>query len=241
MSDILRRRSWAIQPGSAAVTSDRFSLFVVGFAARDRSGLAHHIDELRSQGVRVPRRTPVIWSLDARLVDGRSFIGTSASRSSGEVVPVLLRLGGRWMLTVGSDHTDRVLERQTLIGSKRACPKPVSSECWDLRSVETRWDALLLRSWIRRGNDWVPYQEGGCSELRPPGWYIHEIDRRRPAGDCVVFCGTVSTIRGLELGAVGFRGELEDPVSGLQLRCEYSVADQAVGEPGKEERDRSVS
>src|SRR5581483_3452572 len=141
------RSSWRIQPGSSAVTADDFKLFVVGFAARDISQLTHHIEELRSHGVRLPKRTPVIWTIRADLLNSGEFSPTSFLHSSGEVEPVLLRLNDRWMLTVGSDHTDRLLERQTLVGSKRACPKPVSNECWDLGDVMGRWDGLLLRSW----------------------------------------------------------------------------------------------
>jgi hypothetical protein len=68
--------------------------------------------------------------------------------TSGEAEAVLLVAGNDIWVAVGSDHTDRELDKVNIVASKQVCPKPVSAEVWRYADARERWDSLALRSWI---------------------------------------------------------------------------------------------
>jgi hypothetical protein len=209
-------------PVPLAVEAEQVDL--VGYAGRDETSVAAHLAELAELGVDPPEHVPMVWQVPGRLLAtaGR-LIDADPASCSGEAEPVLVRHGREWYVTVGSDHTDRDLERSSIQDAKEACPKLVVAEAWPLADVHNHWDDLELRSFVLVDGQWRPYQAAPITELRHVDWYLATFDEDRP-GDRVVFCGTVPTISGLVLGADGFRAELVDPTRGLTLRCEYQVA-----------------
>jgi hypothetical protein len=56
--------------------------------------------------------------------------------------------GGEVFVGVGSDHTDRALERLSIPAAKQACPKVAGTAVWRLDEVEDHWDRLELRAWV---------------------------------------------------------------------------------------------
>jgi len=211
-----------LSPDGVLVDLEYPTVAVVGYSGRDRAAVQVHLDELAAHGVPPPAEVPAVWELDASALTSAGRIEVDPARSSGEVEPVLARAGGDWYLSVGSDHTDRVLERTSMAAAKSACPKVIASECWRLADVEARWDTLELRSQVRVCGAWRDYQRGPLALIRQVGFY-----RRRFAdvvGDLVVFCGTVPTIDGLVLGADVFRAALVDPGLGRTLTCQYQLA-----------------
>ena len=45
-------------------------------------------------------------------------------------------------VTVGSDHTDRLAEKQSIVLSKRLAPKVVAKRVWALEDVVGHWDPV---------------------------------------------------------------------------------------------------
>ena len=228
MSVNVRKRTGVIElvvenePVPLAVEPEQVDL--VGYAGRDQAAVAAHLEELAALGVDPPEQVPMVWQVPGRLLATYGgLVDVDPAACSGEAEPVLIRHAREWYLTVGSDHTDRDLERSSIQAAKEACPKLVAPEAWPVAAVHQHWDDLQLRSFVLVDGQWHPYQAAPIAELRHLDWYLTTFDDRRP-GDRVVFCGTVPTVSGLVLGADGFRSELVDPNRGRTLRCEYRLA-----------------
>src|SRR5690606_10619106 len=82
----------------------RCRLIIAGFTGRNEDAVAAHVRELAVLGVPPPSKTPTFYELSGKLVTFEERIYGS-DRSSGEVEPVLLRINGKYYLSVGSDHT----------------------------------------------------------------------------------------------------------------------------------------
>src|SRR3546814_21025368 len=67
-------------------------------------------------------------------------------------------------VTVGSDHTDRKVETQSVVLSKNLCPKPVARTAWPLTQVLPHWDRLVLMATC----DGETPQEGALSAILKP-------------------------------------------------------------------------
>lgn len=167
-------------------------LIVAGYTGRDEAAVAEHIAELEAIGVPPPPSVPAFYELDPALVTTSSVIDVSSAHTSGEVEPVLIRHDGNFFLTVGSDHTDRELERVDIADAKAACPKPLGENT--IRLSEVDWDSLGAQSTV----DGQPYQRGGVDSLRHPA---DLLDRMTAAlgeisDDFVMFCGTMPLLGG---------------------------------------------
>ena len=145
--------------------------------------------------------------------------------TSGEVEPVMFSMRDGLWLGIGSDHTDRKLETQSVAASKQICPKLVGREVWDCREIADHWEELVLRSYIveQPGGERVLYQEGGVSQMLLPGDLI--TGYAGPAGlpvGTVMFGGTFPAKGGIR-PAVHFEMELDDPVLKRKLTHGYSI------------------
>jgi hypothetical protein len=109
---------------------------------------------------------------------------------------VLIRDNGRHYLGVGSDHTDRDLERADIAASKAACPKPVGHQVTALPDdlVALNWDAIDVESDV----DGQPYQRGSLAALRTPTDLLSRLTSTlgELGDDLVIFCGTVPLLTG---------------------------------------------
>jgi 4-hydroxyphenylacetate 3-monooxygenase len=199
-------------------------VLVAGFTGRDTEAVRQHIEELAAVGVPVPTETPALYRLGPDRVTQGEVLVVSGGDTSGEVEPVVVRAGGRSWLTVGSDHTDREVERTSIEASKDACAKVVGTECMALDALES-WDEAALTSRIDSGER---YQEGSLAELLPLPELLGELDRREAVrlddGD-VLFCGTVPAIGGIRPSR-RFEGKLHVPGVG-SLEVGYRVVDVA--------------
>ena len=121
-------------------------------------------------------------------------IRVTGGSTSGEVEPVILRQDSEYYLTVGSDHTDRDLERSDIHGSKAVCPKPVASAVVPLGTdlASAGWDHMTVASTV----DGNPYQSGTVSSLRHPADLFDRLTGVVGAvtDDFALFCGTVPLI-----------------------------------------------
>jgi hypothetical protein len=206
---------------------------LVGFSGRDRRSVESHLDELEALGVERPAEVPAVWQVPGSRLVPPGDVEIATLTTSGEVEPVVLRHGGEWFVSVGSDHTDREAERTSILDAKQRCPKVLAAGCWRIDDVFDRWDGLTIHSFVQVGGAWRPYQEASLRELVPLSWFLDRFGDEA-GGDRVVFCGTVPTVGGLELGASAFRGELVDHTRRACLRFDYRtvVADRELPATG---------
>jgi hypothetical protein len=150
-----------------------------------------------------------------------------SGHTSGEVEFVLLCEAGapRWV-TVGSDHTDRDMERRSLAAAKQMYPKILAPTVWPLSEVLPHWDALILRSWVCIDGTRQPYQEDTLQAMLAPADLLAAVVRAYGAPalqQAVVFSGTLATLGGELLCGERFEMELLDPVLGRRIRHSYAV------------------
>jgi len=94
-------------------------LICAGWVGKDRQALQAHIDELSHLGIPEPGRVPIFMNLSTYLLTTDDELTVVSDRSSGEVEYVLLCRGEELRVTVGSDHTDRQVETQSIPSSKQ--------------------------------------------------------------------------------------------------------------------------
>ena len=167
-------------------------LVVIGYAGRDRAAVEHHIDELAELGVPRPASIPLFMVFPPWLLSQAPSIAVAGPESSGEAEIVVVVDGDEAFVTVGSDHTDRVLEAIDIVASKGVCPKPVATSGWPAAAVSGRWEDLTLSSRIDGG---VVYQDGSAGANLPPLELVAAIPWAGPRPRCfAAFTGTVPVI-----------------------------------------------
>lgn len=168
-------------------------LVVAGYTGRNEAAVREHIDELAALGIAPPPHVPMRYALDPALLTTAPAVPVHGDATSGEVEPVLLRHAGRWYLGVGSDHTDRALEREDIAHSKAVCPKPVGRTVLPLPdglaqgAFDAAWDAGTVESTV----DGEPYQSGPLTGLRTPSDLLERLGEREGTGDLAILAGTV--------------------------------------------------
>lgn len=205
-------------------------LFVAGFTGRDRAAIDEHLRELAELGVPTPDRLPTLYEVDPDQLRQTPELLVAGAATSGEAEPVLVVHGGERLLTIGSDHTDRDVERVDIAASKRATGKVVGTTCVPLDHVAGRWDDVELVSVVDGGT--TTYQQGTLGALLP----VEELlDRLRAdhglelADGDALFLGTIAAIGGVRPSAT-FEAALRIP-GGPALSVAYRVTD--VGAIGR--------
>ena len=97
--------------------------------------MRHHVDELAAIGVPGPSTVPLYYRGSQSLVLQADAIQVLGSGTSGEVEPVLIQGADDLLVTVGSDHTDRDAESQSIALAKQACPKVLANQAWRFADV----------------------------------------------------------------------------------------------------------
>lgn len=203
-------------------------LIVAGYTAKDEAAVRAHIAELADIGVPPPASVPAFYDLDPGLLTTDPVIEVAGTRTSGEVEPVVLRHAGRYYLGVGSDHTDRELEREDIAGSKAACAKPLGNVVVaagpELSEVD--WDRMLADSTV----DGWPYQKGGIATLRHPAELLERMTAVLgvpSTADLVLYCGTLPLLGGEFVYGGYWRIHLELP-TGLTLTHAYETKTRSL-------------
>ncbi|MGA8114669.1 MAG: DUF2848 family protein [Actinocatenispora sp.] len=204
------------------------TLVVAGYTGRDEAAVARHIEELAAIGVPPPPAVPMFYDLDPALLTTDAVVDVAGPATSGEVEPVLVRHDGTYFLGVGSDHTDRALERHDIAGSKAACPKPVGGTVLeigtDLSGMD--WENLAARSEV----DGELYQSGAVSSLRHPADLVDRMTASlgEVVGDLVLFCGTLALLGGTFVH--GDHWSLSLGTAGTSLTHTYETVQRSTGE-----------
>lgn len=220
---LLNEMTLADRDGSHAIALDVTELVVAGWTARNVAAMEEHIAELEALGIPRPKATPTYYRNGANLLtteDGIEVVGTT---SSGEVEFVLFAHDGTFLVGLGSDHTDREVEKAGVAISKQMCPKPVATTLWRYDEVKDHWDDLILRSHALEGGERTLYQEGPVTTMRDPMELVAGYGGSNEArSGLAMFCGTLAVHGGVR-PMERFEMELDDPVLGRKITHSYGI------------------
>jgi hypothetical protein len=198
------------------------AVVLAGYTGRDQAAVQRHIDELAEHGVPGPARIPAFYSVTPGLVTTAEAIDVLGDETSGEVEFLLLRSDGELYVGLGSDHTDRGLERASVTHAKQASAKVVSPQVWRHADVAGHWDQLVLRAFV--GAERRLYQEGPVTAMLDPEDILERVEARTGRGldGVLVFSGTLALTGELDCSD-RFAAELCDGATGARLALEYSI------------------
>ncbi|MGB7184947.1 MAG: DUF2848 domain-containing protein [Burkholderiaceae bacterium] len=198
---------------------------IAGWTGRNRQAVQRHIDELKAVGIPEPSAAPTFYNVSSDLVTQQAVIQTLGPASSGEVEPVLFAAEDGIWLTVGSDHTDRDIERAGIALAKQLCSKPVARTAWRWDEVRPNADTMLIKSWIHDDGDRSAYQQGTLEEILPLDALLEQMHSQTGRGmepGTLLFCGTVPAIGGIR-PSPQFSGLILDPAAGRTITLDYAV------------------
>lgn len=200
-----------------------------GYVGRDLKAVTAHIEELRREGIAPPPSIPMLFPVMSHNITTSPLIEVIGDKTSGEAEFVLLSDGQNVYVGVGSDHTDRELERSSIVKSKQVCQNVLSPRVWRYEEVKSSWDDLMIRSWTKldEGQEWVPYQRASLSAIISANEIMDLVKSKLKDGQdegLVIFSGTVPILTGEMLFGSAFRAELIDGKAERSLICEYRVA-----------------
>jgi len=215
---------WVAETDQTVSFSPR-TLVIAGFTGRNKSAVDDHIRELVDEGIQAPESVPSFYILAPDFLTHAADIEVPTPETSAEVEPVLLCLAEGWYVAVGSDHTARDLERIDIGESKKACPKPVSTEVWPYDEMRQQWDQITARSWASVNGEEKLYQEAPLEQLMPVPDIIQAFEQknREKADGAAVFLGTVPLRTDGFVFSDRYRIELYDPTSARRLSYAYRV------------------
>jgi len=199
-----------------------------GYVGRDREAVKAHIEELRKEGVPHPPSVPMLFPVLSHNITTENQIEVIGGKTSGEVEYVLLFDGEQIFVGVGSDHTDRNLERQSITASKQICPNVLSQNVWKYEDVLPGWDDLVIQSWAKRAEKEkeILYQEAPLTSIISSTEILDLAKSRiidRQYEGLVIFSGTVPILKNEIIYATNFRCELTDFRLKRSLTCEYQI------------------
>ncbi|HEY2413591.1 MAG TPA: DUF2848 family protein [Pirellulaceae bacterium] len=199
-----------------------------GFAGRNRQAIDAHIEEMRREGIPPPTSVPALYPLTADNVTTADRIEVLGPDTSGEAEFVLLvQSPEEIFVAAGSDHTDRLLERQSIEKSKQICKNVVSLKVWRLSDVERDWDELVLQSWVGKNGEQILYQKASLGTILPPRQLLDFVWSRMKSPcheGLIVFSGTIPMLGGKFICGDRFRVELQNPRTGRSLECAYECS-----------------
>jgi hypothetical protein len=198
-----------------ALTPER--LVIAGYTARNQAAVQAHIDELAHIGVAPPPRIPMYYEMPVDLATSAAAVEVAGAETSGEVEPVVVCADGRWYLGVGSDHTDRELEKSDIPASKATAPKPVGDHLVPLADALAVWDDIEVVSTV----DGQEYQRGRLAAMLPPGTLLDGVPGTLGT-DALMFCGTLPLLAGTFVYGTHWTLELRLP-DGTSLTHTYDV------------------
>ena len=208
------------------ITLDIERIVNCGYTGRDEDAVRNHVEELASEGVPAPDTVPTFYAKPHHLLTTDDRIEVMGERTSGEAEFVLIEADGTTYVGVGSDHTDRRLEREDVLLSKLVCQNLLSTDVWPLQGVIDHWDDLELRSWVVDDGEQIPYQEAPLSTIKPPGELRAAVEERlsEPLAGTAVFSGSVATATEDLIPGDRFEAVLYDSVRDRRLECAYDIS-----------------
>lgn len=190
------------------------------------AGLDRHIAELQAIGVETPAAIPCFYAIAPTLLITEAEIEVVGDQSTREVEAVLIHDEQHGLLVgVGSDHTDRQVERYDAAISKQVCAKPLGKALWRYADVADHWDTLIARSWrTTRNGGKALHEEGTLARLLEPAAPKESVFYAELPVGTALFCGTQPVIGELAPARV-FELALHDPIRGRSLCHAYTVTE----------------
>jgi|SRR6185312_15192090 len=198
-------------------------IYNLGSATREKKSADAHQEEVADIGVKIAfdRPAPRIYPMDTPIVTTADRIGVLNDQTSGEVEIVLV-VADDLYIGVGSDHTDRILEKTSILWSKQACANVTAPELWRFSEIEAHWDSCRLTMEY----DGKPYQDVAAGVFLPPRRILEILKERllkMPDRDFLVFCGTYATVdKKIHFGA-RWSFALRDPVLNRTIEHAYTT------------------
>jgi 4-hydroxyphenylacetate 3-monooxygenase len=198
-------------------------MYNLGSAMRRAETAVAHQEEVAKAGIHIAFDVPAprIYPIAPYALTTGDEVLVQDAETSGEV-EIVIAVADRVYVGVGSDHSDRALERFSIPWSKQACPNVLAPVLWPFEPMRARWDSCVLRSWV----DERLYQEMPVAAFLHPDDVLATLRARvrdLPSRDYLVFCGTVVSLD----KALGFGKrwsfELEDPGAGRRIKHAYAV------------------
>ena len=212
--------------GTEKLTFEVRRMVNAGFTGRDLGEVQKHIDELKKCGITTSQEIPAFYPmLPDRITTNKRIKVLPDSKTSGEVEYVLLLDGEHVYVTVGSDHTDRELEKHSIPMSKQIYFNVLAPKVWRYEDVKGYWDDLILRAWVEENSQRQLYQEGKLEKIIRTEELIEKV-QSHVTGDLrgtVIYSGTLPTIGGGLCFSSHFEMELIDERVGRTIRHAYSA------------------
>ncbi len=207
-------------------------LVIAGWTGRNRDAMEAHVAELEAIGIARPARMPTYYRVGCANLTTAEEIEVPGITSSGEVEFVVLPSAHGLLVGLGSDHTDREVEKAGVTISKQLCQKPICPVVWKHDDVAAHWDELVLRSWAVEGGERALYQEGPVTTMRDPLDLMADYKGAAAEDQALtpgfaMFCGTLAVHGGVR-HSEAFEIELEDPVLARRLHHVYRIRELPI-------------
>lgn len=197
-----------------------------GYVGRDQAEVRRHIDELAQKGIPGPEVIPTLYPIIRRTLTTDSVIEVFGHETCGEVEYVLLVVDDNDIYVgIGSDHTDRDLEKTDIPRAKLICPNIMSKSVWPLSEIIDHWDDLLIRSKTVKDGKEILYQEGRLELILNPA-DLMEFVRSKISDSLegtIIFSGTVGIAPGEFVFGEQFSAELIDERLNRRLEISYAI------------------
>lgn len=198
-------------------------VFNLGSATRTPEIARAHQEEVKHIGIKIAFDVPAprIYPMSSYVVSIDHEVTVQGDRSSGEVEIVLWQDDELWV-GVGSDHTDRTLERASIVWSKQACANVLAPTLWRFSDIAAHWDQCRMQSTV----DGRLYQDCGVDQFLRPEAMLETLRTRTlglPARGVMVFGGTIAAIDKTMGFGKAWSFSMTDPVLGRRIDHAYSV------------------
>jgi hypothetical protein len=204
------------------VEFDFRKVYCAGYTGRDQKTVTKHVEELKRLGVPAPNKTPTVYTVAPYLAltdEEPGAVEVKGFETSAEVEYVVL-IDEETYITVGSDHTDRWLEKVSVERAKQACPKIMGSTMWLYSDLEDHWDRIVIRSFVIDDGKKL-YQEGSLGEIMPVEQLVDTLNLKK---ESLLFSGTIPVKAGKVIYANEYEIEMEDPFLNRRISFGYRVS-----------------
>lgn len=197
-----------------------------GYTGRNREVVRKHIEELKAQNIPSPDIVPTFYPVTSDRITLSGRIEVLGEKTSGEAEFVILSTNNDLYVAVGSDHTDRELEKHSIPMSKQICPNVISKQLWYYSSLKGHWDTIELKSWVKLNGERKLYQDGKLSELLRVEDLLDEVRKRvtdNSTKNMIIYSGTIPIAFDHIIFSDYFEVKLIDKTRGQTLTCKYTI------------------
>lgn len=198
-------------------------VFNLGSATRNPETARAHQEEVKHIGITIAFDVPAprIYPMSSQVISTADEVTVQTDRSSGEV-EIVLYMGDELYVGVGSDHTDRALEKVSIVWSKQACANVLAPVLWRFADIAAHWDECRMTSHV--GGQL--YQDCSVAAFLRPEDMLRILSERTvslPKRDFMVFCGTIASLdKTMGFGA-DWSFSMTDPVLKRNISHAYRV------------------